>query len=200
MGFDIYGINPNNPNNAIKPEQMDWSKKPSDEERDKYFSAINDYEEQVVGSYFCNNVWWWRPLWAFVCNNCDDFLTENDMNKGGSNSGEKISKTKATKIGKRLSQKLADGTVDEVYRSYELAAAKAKVHNDIIKKEMDKISKECREKHGEDLVPANYPEPYKTQWNDAFYDKSWDDSYPFNKDNVESFAKFCLESGGFEIC
>jgi hypothetical protein len=50
------------------------------------------------------------------------------------------------------------------------------------------------------MVPANFPEPYKTQWDKAYADKSWDDSYPFNKENVENFAKFCLESGGFEIC
>ena len=54
--------------------------------------------------------------------------------------------------------------------------------------------------HGDNLVPANYPEPYYSQWSDAYNNKSWDDSYPFNKDNVENFAKFCIESGGFQIC
>ena len=28
----------------------------------------------------------------------------------------------------------------------------------------------------------------------------WNDSYPFNVDNVRNFAQFCSESGGFEIC
>ena len=32
MGFDLYGLNPQNPNNAIRPEQMDWNKNPSDKE------------------------------------------------------------------------------------------------------------------------------------------------------------------------
>ena len=87
-----------------------------------------------------------------------------------------------------------------VHRRYELASARAKVKNDSIQIKMDKVSKECKKKHGKDLVPANYPEPYKTQWNKLYDSKSWDDSYPFNKDNVENFAKFCLESGGFNIC
>ena len=30
--------------------------------------------------------------------------------------------------------------------------------------------------------------------------ESWDKSYPFSVDNVEDFAKFCIESGGFSIC
>ena len=31
-------------------------------------------------------------------------------------------------------------------------------------------------------------------------DEKFMGSYPFSRDNVENFAKFCLESGGFEIC
>ena len=29
---------------------------------------------------------------------------------------------------------------------------------------------------------------------------NWNDSYPFDVENVRNFAKFCSESGGFEIC
>jgi len=211
MGFDLYGINPEISNDYPKRfydilrkwgkgDHLDWSLKIPNKVTEEYFDIQTKFDEEHPGRYFRNNVWWWRPLWNFVCETCDDFLTDNDMNKGGSNSGEKISKTKAIKIGKRLSQKIADGTADMVYRRYELAAARAKVHNDLIEKKMDKISKECKEKHGKDLVPANYPEPYKARWDKAYSKKSWDDSYPFNKENVENFAKFCLESGGFEIC
>ena len=31
-------------------------------------------------------------------------------------------------------------------------------------------------------------------------DDDWNKSYPFSVENVEYFAKFCLESGGFQIC
>jgi hypothetical protein len=31
-------------------------------------------------------------------------------------------------------------------------------------------------------------------------DDEFADSYPFDVDNVERFALFCIESGGFEIC
>ena len=65
---------------------------------------------------------------------------------------------------------------------------------------MDKITKECQDKHGKDLVPANYPEPYNTQWQEAYSKENWDASYPFSKENIEDFAKFCMQSGGFEIC
>ena len=65
---------------------------------------------------------------------------------------------------------------------------------------MDKITKECQDMHGKDLVPANYPEPFKTWWNKMYDTKMWESEYPFDRENIENFAKFCLDSGGFEIC
>ena len=205
MGFDLSGLDPKiNKEHSQeyydimklygKDGWLDWSMDIPEDTKDKYFELQDKYQTDNPGDYFRNNVWWWRPLWQFVCTSCDDFLTDNDMQKGSSNSGEEISNTKAVRIGKRLSQKIADGTADMVYRRYELASARAKVHNDSVEKQMDKISKKCKKEHGKDLAPKDYPEPYKTQWNEKYATKSWDDSYPFNKENVENFAKFCLES------
>ena len=212
MGMDVYGLNPKinkdySPryNEIIKKYGagdgwLDWQKDIPQDVKDEYFKLKDKFGEDNPGDYFRNNVWWWRPLWSFVCSSCDDFLSAKDMECGSYNDGKKIAKYKAIKIGKRLSEKLADGTVDMIHRKYELASAKAKVHNKIVDKEMDRITDACHKEHGDNLVPANYPEPYKTQWSDAYNNKSWDDSYPFNKDNVENFAKFCIESGGFQIC
>ena len=179
---------------------LDWSSPIPKDVTEEYFKLTDERDEANPGSYFRNNVWWWRPLWNFVCNTCDDFLSEKDMEGGSYNDGRKISKTKAVKIGKRLSEKLADGTVDMVCRRYELAKARADVHNKKVQKNLDKITKECQDKHGKDLVPANYPEPFKTLWKETYDTKSWDSDYPFRKDNIEDFATFCLQSGGFEIC
>ena len=198
MGFDIYGLNPNNPNNAIKPEQMDWNKKHTEKESNDYFEELDNFQEEVVGSYFRNNVWFWRPLWNFTCVYCDHILTPKDIEYGHSNSGHKISKTKADRIAKKLFRLIADGTADKVEREFALRLAKAQSHNQIIDEELEVINKACFKEHGK-LVPANYPEPYKSQWKKTYDKRSWDDSYPFYADNVKEFAKFCINSGGFEI-
>jgi hypothetical protein len=65
---------------------------------------------------------------------------------------------------------------------------------------MDRITKECQDKHGKDLVPANFPKPYKSQWQKACDKENWEASYPFDEDNIKDFAIFCRQSGGFEIC
>ena len=43
-------------------------------------------------------------------------------------------------------------------------------------------------------------DPEDEIWNSDDEDKRFMSNYPFSQDNVENFAKFCLESGGFEIC
>jgi len=211
MGFDLTGLDPtintehSQEYNDIlklygKDGWLDWSMDIPETTKHRYFELQDQFRNNNPGSYFRNNVWWWRPLWDFVCNTCDDFLSEKDMEGGNYNDGRKIAKYKAIKIGKRLSENLADGTVHMVYRRYELARAKADVHNKKVRKEMDKIIKNCKAKHGDDLVPADYPEPYRTQWKTAQNKEDWTSHYPFSVDNVKEFAAFCQQSGGFEIC
>jgi hypothetical protein len=155
MGYDLYGLNPYNPNNAVKPKALDWEVKHTEKEKKKYFDALDKYEAEVVGSYFRNNVWFWRPLWHFVCMNCSDILSEKNMIGGSWNDGHKISKTKATRIGKRLKKLLRDGTA----KDYE-KLNNAEFDSDGNKQEVD---------------------------------------YPFYTDNLEEFAEFCINSGGFLI-
>ena len=210
MGFDVYGVSPKI--NKDYPERyneilkqygkdgfLDWNNTPEDV-KDEYFNLKDNYEDDNPGSYFRNNVWFWRPLWNYVCEVCEDYMTVDEMDGGYSNSGFEISEETAIHIAKVLSEKLADGSVDEFQKETESKIAKAKAHNKKVRAEMDKISDECKKKHGKDLVPANYPEPYNTKWQEAYSKEDWSSNYPFHRDNVKSFIKFCKQSGGFEIC
>jgi len=212
MGYDIYGLSPKI--NKDYPEKynkimkqygdgkgwLKWSEDIPQEVKDEYFELKDVYETDNPGAYFRNNVWFWRPLWNFVVEACEDYMTVDEIDGGYSNSGHQIEKETAIYIAKKLSEKLADGTVDTLEREWELKRAKAEAHNKEVRAEMDKISKECKSKHGNDLVPANYPEPYNTQWQKAYAKENWDASYPFSKENIKDFATFCMQSGGFQIC
>ena len=57
------------------------------------------------GHYFRNNVWYWRPLWNLICDECNDILTENQMASGSYNDGVEVSAKQAIKIFKRLVDK-----------------------------------------------------------------------------------------------
>ena len=115
MGFDISGINPqiNKPETEYKYYGKDseiW-KSEDEDKRNKYFDEMDEYYEANPGVYFRNNVWWWRPLWEFVCLQCD-FMTEEQKESGAYNDGKEIDQETAAKIGTKLKILLEDGTVD----------------------------------------------------------------------------------------
>jgi hypothetical protein len=175
MGFDLSG---NNPKINVKLDDTtiygmiesipDWKERwqfqdaLTDEEKDLYWKQYNQYHIDNPGIYFRNNVWWWRPLWDFVCTSCEDILSDKDMLAGSYNDGQKISKTKAKKIANRLHDLLNTGIVDTFQSNHEKKIAELKKNADP--------------------------------------DKTFFGSYPFAKENVEHFAEFCEESGGFIIC
>ena len=76
------------------------------------FDVIGRKAKSEKGKYFRNNVWFWRPLWTYVCNECDDILTIKEAEGGTYNDGIKISKAKAERIAKRLKKRIEDGSVD----------------------------------------------------------------------------------------
>ena len=200
MGFDLYGIEPHNPTNAVRPEHLDWSEDHTQEEKDTYFKDVDDYENTVIGSYFRNNVWWWRPLWQFVTMICDDILTETDINEGGFNGGHRISKTKSKRIAARIRRADKEGVIDTFQAVHDARRDKANKHNKKVRKELDALSDRVKKELGSDIVPMDYPEPYKTQWDAIYAKEEWEGHYPFNADNVREFGKFSDNSGGFEIC
>jgi hypothetical protein len=154
MGFDIMGMNPQ----TDKPEPPQPSMT-AGEWTDKEREQWDKYEEwrEEAGAYFRNNVWWWRPLWHFVCQVCDDILTEKDRQAGEYNDGHHINDKKAKAIAERLLEMLDNGQVKEYEKEY--------------RKEIE-------------LLPKD----------------DWGKSYPFDIENVRTFATFCSKCGGFEIC
>ena len=174
MGFDISGHNP-----KINTEEKDyplitkydfgkfksWQERQdameSNGEETKYWEQYNKHLEDNPGIYFRNNVWWWRPLWQFVCENCSDILDDEDMERGCYNDHHLITEDKAMRIAIKLNSLLLDKTVDKYEEKHEQERA-----------ELEKSDNE---------------------------DIKFMASYPFCRENIERFAKFCEQSGGFII-
>ena len=197
MGFDLHGVAPkiNEPEAAIL-KQYHFSKVPHDVKED-YWNASDKHEEDNPGIYFRNNVWWWRPLWNYVCNLCDDILTPKDMAKGGFNDGATISKNKAKQIATRIFMENKSGNLDKYAQQY--------------KADIEALQKiDCTICDG---IGMRTPPLLDMEGNTTDQDtlqkcngcggtgkrESWDASYPFSVDNALKFAKFAKESGGFRI-
>jgi hypothetical protein len=197
MGFDIYGLNPNL--KSTKPT-IDWDTA-TKEEKEIYFKKIDEFQEYNPGYYFRNNVWWWRPLAELIEDKCGDLLTEKQKQNLHNNSGTEYSESVAKEIVKRLKKCIANGYVDEFEKKIQAKAKIARKHNEKIEQQIADLKKEVeRLRPGENLAPRDYPFPYYDHWKQIYSKKSWDDSYPFSKENVKEFINFAKHSGGFAIC
>ncbi len=173
MGFDLYGLNPKQNTETptiLNVDKPSWELEES--ERKSYWEAKDKYQDENPGIYFATNVWGWRPIWEFVCNVCDNILTEKDIHGGQFNGGHKISKTKAIKIANKI-KKLDK---DNIIKDYEILTNKK----------------------------VNAAKEWNETWQTAIQQdprlRDWTDAYPFNRDLILKFAKFCEQSGGFTIC
>ena len=184
MGFDLSGMNPN----LTRPEP---ELPPFPERTDKDWEEYHDWQEENCGTYFRNNVWWWRPLWQFVTGVCEGILTEKDIERGSFNDGHKISKTKANRIATKLYAMIDNGQVKEYEDEYKKDLAS-----------LEQVDCEICDATGK------RQEPPKTGAGDRECNgcsgtgkvDNWAKSYPFSEDNVREFANFCANSGGFTIC
>jgi hypothetical protein len=191
MGFDLVGLNP--VSEMKNPElPVDEFFKLKGDKLKEHLEEVNIYRETTNGSYFRNNVWWWRPLWEFVCRTCVDILSGTDIEKGQYNDGHEIPENKALKISKRLKEMVANGFADkwEKDRKAEIDKMELEVcglcngtgHRKEPPERGAGTYMECNACHGK-----GEKEAFETH-------------YPFSVENVERFAAFCKDSGGFSIC
>ena len=206
MGFDLYGEKPIE-NEFEHQERWDELSSMSYEEReeknldDEYYTLMSKYEDINPGAYFRNNVWWWRPLWSFVCENCEDILTEKDMNNGCYNDAHIISRRKAEAIAVRLEEVIESEETKMWIKEHEDNLQQAKRNNKQVEAELKELKKLVEVETGNpDIYPAIYPDKFKKKYDEVYGRRDWASSYPFSKDNVINFIKFARQSGGFSIC
>jgi len=131
MGMDVYGTNPvirkQSKSKILKRVggfgEDDWFEKWSDlskEDKNKWSDARQQEEEDNPGIYFRNNVWWWRPLWDYVCSICDDFIDEARWDNGHSNNGESFTDEEAKMIAVRLLREIKNNDTEAYERLYEI--------------------------------------------------------------------------------
>ena len=188
MGFDLYGINP--------AEQE--HKKPNlelyDQDQEAWHKQYENWMNQD-GTYFRSNVWWWRQLANYVLYCCQDFIPEKDHEGWHSNGGHQVSEALAWKIADRVQKHIDSGDAKQVEDEIMDKVKKAKEHNKFIDKQMSDLLIKHNVEVARDLEPK-----HKEEWDEIYAKKDWADSYPFSVELLESFVKFCRESGGFEIC
>ena len=209
MGFDLYGENPKvvkgfSDKKSERYEElasMSYSDREKQGFSDEYWELQTEWENNNPGNYFRNNVWWWRPLWSFTCDHCADFLTEDDMNGGCYNDSYIITEDKAVAIAERLYEALKEPETQEYLDNHMKTMEKAKKHNEMIEQEKKALDEIAVAITGDkNVAPIDYPKDLKKKFDELTKKRDWASSYPINRENIENFARFAEQSGGFSIC
>jgi hypothetical protein len=196
MGFDLNGINPKNIK-IKEPKRPNDVYNLSDEEQEKYFKKRHKYLEQS-GTYFRNNVWWWRPLAEYVIEHTKVINQDKITLEGwSSNSGFEVDDELATQIANQLDALVKSGHTKKYQLTYMLRFKIAEKFNKGVQKEIDKLNNLPRNK---DKAPADYNKKDSAEWNRLYATQDRQASYPFSEKNVKEFSIFCRASGGFNIC
>ena len=202
MGFDLYGTNPKIKAGTKKPKEIDY-KTSTEEEREEYWKAVQEYEDINKGVYFRNNVWWWRRLADYILEHtkCVD---EKDFDRWQENGGHEVDAETAEQIANQLEHLIKSGHAEQYKQEIEKERQEAKEHNEKVEKMLSELRLEVAKIVGEDkvetLAPRDYPKPLNEKWREITNQKDYRDNYPFEIDNVKEFIEFARNSGGFRIC
>jgi hypothetical protein len=202
MGFDLYGSNPKIKAGTKKPKEIDY-RNATEEERDEYFKAVDEYENTNKGVYFRNNVWWWRKLADYIMEHtkCVD---ENDFDKWQENGGHEVDDETANQIANQLEHLIKTGHAEKYKEEIDNEIKQAEEHNNKVQKLLDELRSEVAkivgDEKAEKLAPADYPEPLNKKWWEITNKTDYRANYPFSIDNVKEFIEFARNSGGFRIC
>ena len=137
-----------------------------------------------TGSYFRNNVWWWRPLWSYCCNVGEDLIDKETAEGCTYNDGKGLNANDAAKLGVLLQAKIADGHTKLWKNERELWLESLEDENCIVCNNNNRGKRKKKDCHG--------CKGKGTQEN-------WLKSYPFDVENVKEFSNFLIDSGGFEV-
>lgn len=205
MGYDIYGLNPKQL--VEKPQLLtdlldkdgctnyDVYEKLSKEEQENYWKVRQEHEDSNPGIYFRNNIWWWRPLWNYVCEVCEEVMSDDDIEAGQSNSGDIINAETVDHMITKLNSEImlrrhVDYEIAYNIRIGELPLMDCDYCDGTGTRHWDDGPQDCNVCNTEYTRKEGIP---------VGKEKSWESRYPFSAENVEEFVKFLEHSGGIQI-
>jgi hypothetical protein len=160
------------------------------------------------GEYFRNNVWWWRPLWDYCCDVATDIIGEELAENGHYNSGEGLNAEAAERLGNRLKDEIYSGRTYQYQQDYNEHLSKLSRHackfcegtgirTDAVGVEMGMPTRKLTE---EEQILLERDAGWCNACRGEGLVDDFNTNYPFTVENVDNFAMFLLNCGGFQIC
>lgn len=173
-----------------------------------------------VGEYFRNNVWYWHPLWDFCCFYSPE-LTDK-VQDGHSNSGDGLNAVDSRKLGFAIQESIANGAAQKYISEYYVyletlskdvcfcVKKTASSLTDLLKSLTDiqlvfqenSSLEQSYDSTGPIPFPkeSSSPNPDCTNCNGSGEAESFLKNYNITLENIQNFANFLVDCGGFQIC
>lgn len=159
-----------------------------------------------TGEYFRNNVWYWRPLATFI-QDVYPHLAEK-CTYWGSNDGDGLDAEDSAILGKMILNDIKDGTVAlwKADYDYQLSllertpcehCGSTGIRTDEVGLEQSMPTREIEESV---KILTGRTHGWCNGCRGVGTCENWSLSYPFDVENVEQFALFLMDCGGFQIC
>lgn len=160
------------------------------------------------GGYFRNNVWYWRPLWDYVCQVGAEIIDEELAEYGHYNDGAGLEEDGATELARVLAEELESGRTaiyerknNEYLASLPREACQWCNATGIRTDEVGiQYGMPERELEPEVQILTGRTHGSCNACRGVGTVESFEANYPFTTDNVREFAQFLADSGGFSIC
>lgn len=160
-----------------------------------------------TGSYFRNNIWYWRPLWSYVTDTLPE-LAGPEPEMGFYNDGYGLDAEGAKRLSDALLMLIANGHVAQAEQDFRQTLADLPMEPCKWCDSTGIRTDEVGVKMGMDTAPL--PEHVAiivgrthgtcNGCGGLGEAEPFGRSYDFTLDNVREFAAFLRHSGGFEIC
>ena len=158
-----------------------------------------------TGEYFRNNVWWWRPLWDYCCEVSDE---ARSVEYGQSNDGDGLDSDGAIALGKILLEEIESGATKEYEQYYYKSLSELPMQECSLCNSTGIRTDEIGIQYGmpdKELSPEQQIVLGRTHGlcngcDGVGQKPNFSTNYPFSVENVQEFANFLLECGGFSIC
>lgn len=151
------------------------------------------------GEYFRNNVWWWHPLWTYCCYTCPELT--NKVESGHDNSGDGLDAVDSRRLGFLIQESITTGAAQKYVDEYNKDTATLPDEPCFCVKEslMDIFT------ISEDIpFPKSSgnkkPNPECHTCKGSGMQRNWNANYYINVENIQNFAEFLIDCGGFQIC
>lgn len=128
-----------------------------------------------TGTYFRNNVWWWRPLWDYCCHVSPDIAGKVKL--AHENSGDGLDNIDSIKLSMALDESINNGTAERYVLQYNITRT--------------------------ETIPCECSYVYENSdcaiCNGTGIQENFLKYYHIDVDNIKKFRDFLVYSGGFKI-